>query len=626
MDILFEDETKFHLSVRSTLNSTVEFVKKVLEENQGDEKQWAMRGNVKGLFSKDTIESWGKSVGFVSNIREEFLKVLEDCLLGRNGFMFEKKEEYWLLRVIREEFDNIVSLNPELTDVAILSLRNVEGFHETRVLNSKSSDREKEVTGVASSYYIFLKFASPKQLGSPSRVLSKESFRCWLETRRSAPKEPERSFKKALIAHLRARDGRKPFTKIVEKIILEEVRKKQLWPCFEGCSRVVKVGLQRFRHKGYNEMLEEPEEAPSADKRRSKRTASKKSPSPSKRPRTVSKWKISLDEFAGVSLVEIDEVSQMKHSLLEAQNKYKQALRDNFNAKERLQDHLFSDLVLLRFLRHNEGNQHRAAEAYEKFLEWRITYQVYATRNKLIEKNPTWSELWSLFTAFHPAGQQFLCQNRPNSLLEFWTLMCNRSDPEYRKAFVKDQIMQCEYRSLLLDSISVAEKRVMTSAIVYDLSELSSFLDWDSFNAFDSFGFSKVEPDNRISGKIAPYDAIPTGLNYIKHAKSWVKEYSFSAGVLSTSYGGYFNSFTILGEGDFYSMFGAGFFINSFYGFSSDSVNVLSLANKDHLEKLKFVSGFSYKGLLALKKVVVEDGDCFLKNYRICPTEKKAAT
>ena len=126
------------------------------------------------------------------------------------------------------------------------------------------------------SYTIFLRYV--KYFDGPkgdvecdaSGVLSKECYQAWLSTRKTrqflalkfrllfctclAPKKPGEAFRRALTAHCRGIDGRRPFPELVEKSLLRELRKKEQWACFRGypddfgC-----IGIQGFGSKGYHE-------------------------------------------------------------------------------------------------------------------------------------------------------------------------------------------------------------------------------------------------------------------------------------------------------------------------------------------------------------------------------------
>jgi len=87
-----------------------------------------------------------------------------------------------------------------------------------------------------------------------SGILSKDCFDKWVETRTSKPKYPEESFRRAITAHIRGSDGRRPFKPIIEKALLVELRKKKIWPCFAHLEN--KIGVLGYQKLGYYESLD----------------------------------------------------------------------------------------------------------------------------------------------------------------------------------------------------------------------------------------------------------------------------------------------------------------------------------------------------------------------------------
>jgi len=62
-----------------------------------------------------------------------------------------------------------------------------------------------------------------------TRVISKECYEDWLNTRDYDVKNPERTFQRILTSHLTATDGRTPFTPEEEVAILDALRLKRIW-------------------------------------------------------------------------------------------------------------------------------------------------------------------------------------------------------------------------------------------------------------------------------------------------------------------------------------------------------------------------------------------------------------
>mmetsp|Transcript_40956 Transcript_40956/g.65844 ORF Transcript_40956/g.65844 Transcript_40956/m.65844 type:complete len:270 (-) Transcript_40956:108-917(-) len=131
---------------------------------------------------------------------------------------------------------------------------------------SSAESIESSASFKRTSIEVFLRFVTTKadpennsqQIIDASKVISKEGFQHWLETRRSSLKHPEESFRRSLTAHITGLDGRKPFSAEVEAALLKELRQQRVWPCFQGASKAgkaVKIGLQGFRTLGYHENL-----------------------------------------------------------------------------------------------------------------------------------------------------------------------------------------------------------------------------------------------------------------------------------------------------------------------------------------------------------------------------------
>eukprot|EP00924_Labyrinthula_sp_SR-Ha-C_P014739 snap_masked-scaffold_152-processed-gene-0.0-mRNA-1 protein AED:1.00 eAED:1.00 QI:0/-1/0/0/-1/1/1/0/210 len=128
----------------------------------------------------------------------------------------------------------------------------------TRTLNVKKESlkikRSSEFR--TSSYEIFCQFARTINSDFRCEILSENCFKAWVNTRKRFPKQPELSFRKALIAHLGGKDGRKPFPPELEEVILQEVRTPQIWPCFKNSvdKKILNIGCKKFRGSGYHEL------------------------------------------------------------------------------------------------------------------------------------------------------------------------------------------------------------------------------------------------------------------------------------------------------------------------------------------------------------------------------------
>eukprot|EP00924_Labyrinthula_sp_SR-Ha-C_P011113 snap_masked-scaffold_51-processed-gene-1.10-mRNA-1 protein AED:1.00 eAED:1.00 QI:0/0/0/0/1/1/4/0/325 len=78
------------------------------------------------------------------------------------------------------------------------------------------------------SKQIFESFVKRNSDGKLTRetIISKECFEAWLRTRKKEVKHPRESFRRTVCAHIRASDGRRPFSEDVETSLLKKMRRK----------------------------------------------------------------------------------------------------------------------------------------------------------------------------------------------------------------------------------------------------------------------------------------------------------------------------------------------------------------------------------------------------------------
>merc|ERR1712110_648226 len=92
-------------------------------------------------------------------------------------------------------------------------------------------------------------------MGDASKILSKECYDQWVRSRKKVPMRPPEAFRRALTAHVRGVDGRKPFPEDVEQSLLKELRKKTVWQCFRNDENCGLIGVQGFPALGFHEQL-----------------------------------------------------------------------------------------------------------------------------------------------------------------------------------------------------------------------------------------------------------------------------------------------------------------------------------------------------------------------------------
>lgn len=148
---------------------------------------------------------------------------------------------------------------------------------KTPVVKSKLG--EKELGKEESSYKIFerfIKYSQDRQYCDASGIIGKACYQKWVKSRRQPPKVPHEAFRRAVTAHIRANDGRKPFPELAERSLLAELRKKKQWDAFRGTE--MSVGVKGFSSEGFHE------------KRRKERTVGVTTPNNhKKRPRSAQK-------------------------------------------------------------------------------------------------------------------------------------------------------------------------------------------------------------------------------------------------------------------------------------------------------------------------------------------------
>mmetsp|Transcript_16270 Transcript_16270/g.19021 ORF Transcript_16270/g.19021 Transcript_16270/m.19021 type:complete len:138 (-) Transcript_16270:586-999(-) len=103
------------------------------------------------------------------------------------------------------------------------------------------------------AYEVFMDFVVylPSGEVKTEKMLSKECYNAWLKSRRSQPKKPQKSFRKALLEHVCAKNSRKQFPKEVERSLLKHLRQRKTWHCFKG---EASIGCYGFKGFGYHEL------------------------------------------------------------------------------------------------------------------------------------------------------------------------------------------------------------------------------------------------------------------------------------------------------------------------------------------------------------------------------------
>lgn len=176
-----------------------------------------------------------------------------------------------------------------------------------------------------SSYKIFQTYVKYKyDLNSElkcdaTEILSKDCYQKWLISRRNYPKKPEEAFRRALTAHVRGVDGRRPFLPEIEESLLCELRKKQQWKCFAGLTKCGSIGVQGFPSMGFHESQSKFKGCTLKKKLK----ITEKNKSLKLEPTDVLTDEMEMYEHINL-LLEPDEVELYSHPLKKYKYKYKQ--------------------------------------------------------------------------------------------------------------------------------------------------------------------------------------------------------------------------------------------------------------------------------------------------------------
>lgn len=144
------------------------------------------------------------------------------------------------------------SLSPVNPSSKDLTAVNLEFQPVTGRLSPKSSPSPPPsppgIQVQVSSFEVFLEFLTINKDGSynADKIFSKQCYHRWLATRQKVPKLPEESFRRAITAHIRGTNGRKPFSEAQERAVLKILRKRERWNCFDSEQNIGKLGYQKL--------------------------------------------------------------------------------------------------------------------------------------------------------------------------------------------------------------------------------------------------------------------------------------------------------------------------------------------------------------------------------------------
>uniref|UniRef100_A0A7S3PFN1 Uncharacterized protein n=1 Tax=Aplanochytrium stocchinoi TaxID=215587 RepID=A0A7S3PFN1_9STRA len=257
--ILRLDRAYGNLCLRTSKASAFEtFIKFVVYDKNGN------CISTSRIFGRECYESWLAARSRAPKAPEEsFRRALISHLTASEGRKpFPPDVEKLLLRDIRRKetwkcFENFEHIN-----IGSHGFKKL-GYHErkqranhvaTKLGNSSDEESVPSTNSGCTSLAIFLSFVKSADENTDcdaGGLISKDCFDSWLAARICRPRMPEESFRRSLISHLTASDGRKAFPSCVEADLLRHIRKKQIWPCFRGTNS--KIGLRGFQKMGYHE-------------------------------------------------------------------------------------------------------------------------------------------------------------------------------------------------------------------------------------------------------------------------------------------------------------------------------------------------------------------------------------
>lgn len=172
------------------------------------------------------------------------------------------KEKHWL-----EVDQDVLLANKGLKEIREAQARGEESPNWTSVPNPHTPSGDNNSLDVFLTFCKYYRDARESGSGllvvDAKDILSRECFEMWLSTRQRALKKPEESYRKTVTAHTQGSDGRKPFPIEVERGLLVDLRRQEVWNCYAGRTNAqgerVSIGLQGFRGLGYHEKANTPE-------------------------------------------------------------------------------------------------------------------------------------------------------------------------------------------------------------------------------------------------------------------------------------------------------------------------------------------------------------------------------
>eukprot|EP00924_Labyrinthula_sp_SR-Ha-C_P016004 maker-scaffold_4-snap-gene-16.4-mRNA-1 protein AED:0.02 eAED:0.07 QI:0/0/0.5/1/1/1/2/92/524 len=425
-----------------------------------------------------------------------------------------------------------------------------------------------------------------------SNIFSKACYEEWLNTRRKRPKEPQPSFRKAIIAHLRAKDGRRPFSEMEETIVLEELRRNEPWPCFKNnqgrCFE--NVGTRTTKQPGFHESkhlkrkrnnIESNTNKEAIKTSPEKKTDKVKASATAKnsvedvvvdiefsvlledkkflesielgQDQTIRNFPFEtesiLNTFCDVSEDEINLVKVIKPTIIKLYSEH----YDEFDVDIKYPD-VCGDLKILRLLRSCYYDFNKAITRTKETIHWRQTYSLDKIRQNLLKTNPCFHSLKKGFMIGNNGGYfAFFSLLSNGNILDHITLKKRHpKDLDQLLSGLTEHYIVIEFRSIFIDRLSRIKRKVVCVECIMDFSEVNDKNSWSSIQEFDSAGFAMKEEPRLSKGEFDEFFSEYNWFEFCRKCAWWLKRV-FNA---NTTYSpNVFNSLHVVGYGYIYNVF-----------------------------------------------------------------------
>eukprot|EP00924_Labyrinthula_sp_SR-Ha-C_P002421 snap_masked-scaffold_16-processed-gene-3.32-mRNA-1 protein AED:1.00 eAED:1.00 QI:0/0/0/0/1/1/3/0/520 len=401
---------------------------------------------------------------------------------------------------------------------------------------------------------IFKKYVPINPKTGRTDIFSEVCFQEWLQTRKKPPKHPETSFRKAIVAHLRAKDGRKPFSEEEEEIILTEMRKNEPWPCFKqsGTKAKQNIGTKISLQPGYHEELRQRRKrpfisttptsvnlvSPQSDGPKRLRASTNQFPNLLPQPpvslsslisqfsllqsrpfvRNETSYTSILSTFEDVSIEELQSVCSIRSSIIQTFSKFVSTPAPQITFPD-----LCGDVKILRLLRSHSFDFNSAISGFEQMMKWREKYNMNQVREKVLLDNPSIRDLKKNFVIGDQGGCYPIFSLLPEGkVLDIWMIR-EQTEKDKKEVFkaLGDHLTLLEYKNIFFDRLSRLKRLVIKNHVVVDLTRVNDTNSWESIQEFDSTGFGKNIRESKIKLPETVSEAQSSNYNWLETMKTF---------------------------------------------------------------------------------------------------------